>query len=184
MLGKEKAAKRQACAILPNFSLYLCSQFMPYGKYEPINWKWLTSQLRWKLTYFSSFEECLRDGKNTVSIGDLMCDNMSFANFFGYQSLHLYFHLPKRSSVKIGWENSAVTALVPLLSVISPLHWSHFCKQQNKEHFKTKPTLKLINSHNRRISRKDSVSDIFRKIMQSKHPQNVLRTQTFRNKNQ
>lgn len=184
MLGKEKAAERQACAILPNFSLYLCSQFMSYGKSEPINWKCLTSQLRWKLTYFSFFEECLRDGKSTVSIEDLICGNMSFANFFGYPSLYLYFHLPKGSSDKIGLENSAVTALLPLLSVISPLHWFHFCKQQNKEHFKTKPTLKLINSHNRRINRKDSVSDIFRKIMQSKHPQNVLRTLTFKNRNQ
>lgn len=55
---------------------------------------------------------------------------------------------------------------------------------RKEEHFKTKPTLKLVNSHNRRINRKDSVSDIFRKIMQSKHPQNVLRTLTFKNRNQ
>lgn len=110
--------------------------------------------------------------------------NVFFANFFGYQSLYLYFCLSKGSSDKIGRENSAVTALLTSLSVISPLQQSHFCKQQNKERFKTKPTLKLINSHNRRVKRKDSVSDIFRKIMQSRHPQNALHTQTFKNRNQ
>lgn len=33
--------------------------WVPQGKCEPINWKWLTSQLRCTLIYFSSLEECL-----------------------------------------------------------------------------------------------------------------------------